>query len=285
MKPAKYEEAAIYEIICLRSKERILSMKPGVYLTHKKDGSPLYRSSITFQGKHISLGSYPDEQAAHDAYTAAANVLRTPSYTLLRTAPPLPFFKYVSLVNFRDNGLYIKTPIYLYDRYFYYYMNPDEYYIFDVDDLFYYSTHSILKRGGHLFVSDYGMQVNILSRYGIHNYAVAGRDYVFLNGDSHDMRYENIRVINHFLGVCKKTKNYQDLYECRIHVNGDILVGRYPTETEAAIAFNKAADLLHKKGYRKQYPKHFIEHLSSTEYRKIYDRISISSAINNYPNC
>ena len=46
---------------------------------------------------------------------------------------------------------------------------------FDIDDLFYYSSHKILKRQGHLYVNDYGMQITILNRYGIKNYGV--REY------------------------------------------------------------------------------------------------------------
>lgn len=37
-----------------------------------------------------------------------------------------------------------------------------------------------MRRGGHLFVADYGMQVNILNRYGIKNYAVKDKDYIFV---------------------------------------------------------------------------------------------------------
>lgn len=70
-------------------------------------------------------------------------------------------------MNFRDNGVYIKTPIYLRRNYFEYFLSPTLILKFDIDDLFYYSSHRIQKRGGHLFVSDYGMQYNILSRYGI----------------------------------------------------------------------------------------------------------------------
>ena len=29
-----------------------------------------------------------------------------------------------------------------------------------------------MKRGGHLFVAEYGMQTSVLSRYGIRSYAV-----------------------------------------------------------------------------------------------------------------
>ena len=52
-------------------------------------------------------------------------------------------------------------------NFFNYYLSQDDVLIFDVDDLFYYSNHSIMRRGSHLFVAEYGMQTNIASRYGI----------------------------------------------------------------------------------------------------------------------
>ena len=136
-------------------------MKKGVYTATKKDGTLYYRSSITFQNKHISLGSFSSEDEAAAAYLEAEKLVRTHILTLERFGKncTLSFAKWVCLLNFRDNGMYIKTPIYLKDNYFYYYFSLNDYYIFDIDDLFYYSTHSIMRRGGHLFVSDYGMQV------------------------------------------------------------------------------------------------------------------------------
>ncbi len=154
-------------------------MLPGVYQAKKKDNTIYFRSSITYSGKHISLGSFDTEEKAHEAYLYAGRLLAGKEITLTsykKENPVLSFSKWVSLINFRDNGIYIKTPIYLFQKYFHYYFSPENYLIFDTDDLFYYSTRTISRRGGHLFVADYGMQVNILSRYGIKNYAVAGRD-------------------------------------------------------------------------------------------------------------
>lgn len=257
-------------------------MLAGVYRTQKKDGTTYFRSSITFSGKHISLGSFSTEKEAHNAYLAADKLLHTitlaiPDYRKEHT--PLTFAKWVSLVNYRDNHIYIKTPIYLFKQYFYYYFSVDEYYIFDTDDLFYYSTRTISRRGGHLFVADYGMQVNILSRYGIKNYAVAGRDYHFVNGNTRDFRYENIQVVNRYHGVSQIIKNGKTIYETKIHWNGNMIVGRYENEIEAAIAYNKAASTLLRKGYIKDYPVNYIEELSKEEYRTRYRDISISSRI------
>lgn len=259
-------------------------MLPGVYKATKKDGTCYYRSSITFSGKHISLGSFDTEKKAHAAYLCADKLLHDESIAFEQykeNEMPLSFSKWTSLINFRDNGIYIKTPIYLHKNFFYYYFSPDDYLIFDTDDLFYYSTRTISRRGNHLFVADYGMQVNILSRFGIKNYAVAGRDFIFINGNSRDFRYGNIQIVNRFHGVCQKSKNGKVYYETKIHWNGDFLVGRYDNEIEAAVAYNKAASVLLTKGYIKDYPVNYIEELSSEQYRKQYQSITISSHIYN----
>ncbi|MDE7157639.1 MAG: hypothetical protein K2O02_06775, partial [Lachnospiraceae bacterium] len=152
-------------------------------------------------------------------------------------------------------------------------------YTFDVDDLFFYSKHKIMKRNGHMFVADYGMQINILSRYGIKNYAVPGRDYKFINGDNTDFRYKNIQIINRFNGVSKSEKNGRIVYTSKIHINGDYIIGRYSDEYDAAIAYNKAGDLLVKKGILSGYQKNYLENLSSIEYAARYTGIKISDKI------
>ncbi len=228
------------------------------------------------------LSAVPSHFPAHEAYRTADFLLHDTSVGIEHYEnSPLPFNKWVTLINFRDNEIYIKTPIYLYKHYFYYYFSPDDFYIFDIDDLFYYSTRTISRRGGHLFVADYGMQVNILSRFGIKNYSTAGRDYLFVNGNTKDFRYANIEVINRFHGVSKKMKSGKPVYEAKIHWNGDWIVGRYDNETEAAIAYNKAASTLITKGYIKDYPVNYIEELSDEEYRTQYRKVSISPRILN----
>ena len=61
--------------------------------------------------------------------------------------------------------------------------------------------------------------------------------------------------------------------------NGDLLVGRYENEIEAAIAYNKAASTLLRKGYLKDYPVNYIEELSDSEYRSRYQVVDISDKI------
>lgn len=261
-----------------------MSNLPGVYTATKKDGSLYYRAGITINNKHISLGSYNEPELANKAYNEAGKVFNSnvaiDDYSPKHNA--LSFDKYVVLINFRDNHMYFKTPIYLFKKFFYYYFDKNTYIKFDADDLFYYSTHTIMKRGGHLFVADYGMQVNILSRYGIKDYAVPGKDYYFANGDTSDFTYGNIIIVNPYHGVYHFIKNGRDYYKAKIHINGDYVIGTYKSAEEAAIAYNKAAKLLRDKGVQKNFPENFPESLSAISYAKIYNSVKISAKVRNY---
>lgn len=263
----------------------------GIYPAKRQDGTPYWRASITYKNKHISLGSYSGRKDAVRVYREAGSVLHDPKkhYILpsclqhsYSSGLLLPFEKWICLVNFRDNGIYIKTPVYLLKKYFLYFLSPEQILKFDADDLFYYSNHRILKRGNYLYVNDYGSQTNILTRYGIQSYALPGRDYTFANGDSLDFRYGNLRLRNRYHGVREITKNGRRLYKATIHIRGNYVVGTYPTEKEAAIAYNKAADLLCQKGSPKKYPANYIEDISSIEYASIYNALRISKKIRQY---
>ena len=265
---------------------------PGVFPAKKKDGTCYYRSSITYHSKHISLGSYSVPDNAHTAYLTASKILTAKEESIFARCtvedyatlnPPLPFEKWVCLLNFRDNGIYCHTPIYLKNRFFLYYLDPFTPLKFDADDLFYYMHRKIMRRGKHLFVSDYGMQVSILSRYGVRSHAVAGRDYRFVNGDELDFRYSNIEIINRYHGVTRRLHRGKDIFTARIHINGNFLIGRYLTEHEAAIAYNKAADFLNKNGFSKNFPRNYIEELSERDYAKLYANIRIGRKIREYP--
>ena len=208
-------------------------MQTGVYSAQKKDGTVYYRANITYQTKHISLGSFSSEEDAHSAYLEACNLLENEAVTLFNIHSQirhLSFDKAVCLLNFRDNHLYFHNPIYLRKGYFSYFLSDDMELKFDIDDLFYYAGHRIQKRQGHLFVSDYGMQYSILSRYGIKPYAVTGRDYLFFNGDTHDFRYSNILNINRYHGVFSYEKNGATHYKVFIHINGNYKIGSYASE-------------------------------------------------------
>ena len=260
-------------------------MLTGVFQATKKDGTIYYRSNITYRSKHISLGSFPLETEAHQAYLEADQLLQNADITIDHVGFSdylLHPEKIVTLLNFRDNNIYIKNPIYMFRSYFCYYLSPDEIYKFDIDDLFYFSSHKLLKRGGHLYVNDYGMQVTVLSRYGIRNFAVAGKDYLFANQDPYDLRYENIININPFHGVRQSSQNGAVSYHTYIHIRGDYQIGSYATLHEAAIAYNKAADLARQHGIAKNFPTNFITELSAKAYAQAYTEVEISEKYKKY---
>lgn len=259
-------------------------MLAGVYEAYHKNGSKYYRSSITYNNKHISLGSFESENEAHQAYRVAGQVLNGKdsienSYYFTYA---LPFEKLVSLINFRDNGIYIATPIYLRKNYFSYYLAINQELKFDIDDLFYYSSHKIIQRKGHLFVNDYGMQVTILSRFGIRSHAVPGKDFIFVNDDPTDYRYSNLQIINRYYGVTRIEKNGFYKYKTKIHIKGNYTIGTYSTEERAAIAYNKAVDLAKKAGINRNFPENYIETMSPKEYAEIYSNLKLSPKYLNY---
>lgn len=258
----------------------------GVFRAVKKDGTVYYRASLTRHGKHISLGSYAVAEDAHKAYEEGLRLLSDFSTSLKFYEPdsPLPFEKWVCLLNFRDNGIYLGNPIYMGQQLFYYYLSPHHVLKFDLEDLFYYSSHKIMRRGNHYFVADYGMQITLTSRYGIKSYAVPGTDYCFRNGDPTDFRRENLEIHNIYHGVRKTVaKNGQYIYTVRIHIRGNYLVGRYATETEAAIAYNKAIDILRSKGVTNNFSYNYVEEIAPSRYAEIYSALTIAPGILNYP--
>lgn len=254
------------------------ALPAGVFTAVKKDGSVYYRASLTHKSKHISLGSYDTAEAAGMAYETACMLLRGSGAEIIDYRPScqLPFAKWVALVNLRDNGIYCSGPIYLRNRYFDYYLDQDTVLRFDASELFYYTHHSIQRRGGHLFVADYGSQINILTRYGIHSFAVCDKDYCFKNGDRHDFRSGNIVVMNRYMGVRSETVRGRTTFTTKIHVNGDLVVGHYDNESDAAIAYNKAADVLEAAGVRINFNRNYLEDMSTAEYRIRYEKVRIS---------
>lgn len=263
-----------------------MSQLPGVTSARKKDGTIYYRSSITLSGRHLSLGSFSDAENAGNAYKEACLIIKKNSYRLedYNDSFSLSFEKFIVLMNYRNCGIYFKTPIYLHHEYFYYYLSPDKYLIFDREDLFFYAEHKIQTRGGYYFIYNYGSQYSILSRYGIKSYAKCGIDYIFINQNKYDFRYENIKVINEYMGVTEIRNNETTYYECKIHIRGNNLVGRYKDKITAAIAYNKAVDTLAANGIHKQYVKNYITQYNSKTYHEKYASISISKGITSYTN-
>ncbi len=116
-----------------------------------------------------------------------------------------------------------------------------------------------MKRGGHLFVAEYGMQTNIRSRYGIRAYARKDIDFTFVNGNENDYRYSNLNVLNPYHGVTIVHDNGHTEYIAKLHLNGNYLIGRFPSLIEAAIAYNKAVDFACMHGCTKQFPQNYID--------------------------
>lgn len=256
----------------------------GTFKAQKKDGSIYYRSSITYKNKHISLGSFSTEEAAHKAYLQAVLLLGNSQILLedYKDSSPLSFEKWVVLTNFRDNNIYFATPIYIRKNFFHYYLSFHIRLTFDMEDLFFYASHKITRRKGHLFVADYGMQLTITSRYGIKNYGVEGRDYRFLNGDNHDFRYENIEILNPYHGVEKVSYHKKECYSSKINLNGYYLIGHYDTALEAAIAYNKAIDIVKRKGIEKNFSYNEMEGISPSLHADIYSKLKISEKVSSY---
>jgi hypothetical protein len=270
-----------------------MRMLSGVYFAQKKDGTGYYRSNITYKNKHISLGSFPTEEKAHEAYCVARNILDGQYHLeeLLDIYTPqdsskadmsLDFEKAISLLNFRDKGIYLANPIYMRQNYFCYFLSATEELKFDIDDLFYYSRHKIMRRQGHLYVNDYGMQVTVMSRYGLRNYSVCGRDYYFANGDETDLRYSNVIVVNRYYGVTAFSQNGKKRYRVKIHINGNYTVGTYSTEEKAAVAYNKAADLARKAGISRNFQENYVDSLSAQEYADLYREVTLSQKYMEY---
>lgn len=257
---------------------------PGSFPSVRKDGTVYYRSSITYKNKHISLGSFSTEEEAHKAYLLAGEALASSRLTIdsYHKDSLLSFEKWVILINFRDNHIYFGTPIYVRPKFFYYYLTPGVRLTFDIDDLFFYSSHKISRRGGHLFVADYGMQLSINSRYGIKAYAVLNKDYRFINGDLHDYRYENIEILNPYHGVRFSPKKKKKRYSAKLHLHGNFVIGHYETALEAAVAYNKAIDTVTRKGCRKKFTPNYMDGLSPSVYAELYSKVKISEKIIQY---
>ena len=75
------------------------ALPQGVYSAVKKDGTPYSRASITYRGKHISLGSYAAPEDAHRAYLEAATLTRRerPLSDYQKETHALSFEKWVCL--------------------------------------------------------------------------------------------------------------------------------------------------------------------------------------------
>lgn len=74
-------------------------------------------------------------------------------------------------------------------------------------------------------------------------------------------------------------KHGKPCFKAKIHIKGDFVIGYYQTETEAAIAYNKAIDILKKAGVKKQYTPNYMENVSPSRYADLYNDLVISPKI------
>ncbi len=240
------------------------------------NGKTQYKIHFVYESNKIYLGSYPSQELAEKVLEEARMLMKMPSGLPNFEHYTLNYKKVVSLCNLRDHNKYIKNPIYLFPTYFYYYLSKDQVLIFDSKDLFYFSTYKIYKRGNYLYTQDSISQKNILSRFKIPNHSVIGKDYYFKNNNHYDFRSENLVIINGYKGVTKKIQQDQTLYVASIHIKSNLIIGHYHSEIEAAIAYNKAGDLLNQQGILKDFSQNVFPFLTKDEYTTLYENISIS---------
>lgn len=238
-----------------------------------------YKTYFLFETTKLYLGTYSTMEIAEAALSEATRLMSLPKGKPTFDFCYLDYKKIVCLSNLRDNKNYIKNPIYLYPSYFTYYLSKDCILIFDLKDLFYFSTYKIYKRGNYLYTQDSISQKNILLRYGIQNHSVLNKDYRFKNGNPFDFRQNNIEIINGYKGVMKTEKDHVTVYTAHIYLKTNIIIGHYPSEVEAAIAYNKALDILSCKQPLKDFTYNTIPYLTKAEYDALYEKLSISPRI------
>lgn len=68
----------------------------------------------------------------------------------------------------------------------------------------------------------------------------------------------------------------------KIHLHGDVIIGKYTSSIKAATAYNKAVDLAKKNGYNKSFPQNYILELSAKEYADLYSKIRLSDGFLSY---
>lgn len=247
---------------------------------------PLVQNNITrykvyflYQSKKVYLGVYDSQEAAENTLSEATEIMEKSIPMSHYTCHYINFKKFISLCNLRDHNVYIKNPIDLHDTYFNYYLSKDIVFTFDIKDLLFFSAYKISKRGNYIYTQDSITQQSILSRFGIHPHSVYGVDYKLKNGNMYDFRRENLEIINPYKGVFHKSINNQSVYIAKIFINHDIIIGHYTSQLEAAIAYNKAIDVLFENGSQRDYIQNDIPYLTLTEYNQIYNQLTLSPCI------
>ena len=117
-------------------KRGLITMPTGVYTTTKKDGTTYYRASLLFKINTSALAVLMIYKASL-VYKEACSIvsdsanhwininLQLTSYD--KKQFHISFDKYICLINYRDNNIYIKTPIYLCKKYFLYFLDINHY--------------------------------------------------------------------------------------------------------------------------------------------------------------
>lgn len=243
-----------------------------------------YRVYYLYKTKKIYIGLYHTYEKALLAYQFIENIF-TSSISLKDYTPdcPITFEKFVACINFRDNHMYFKTSIYVQSDHFKYYISPDLYLIFDLKDLLYFSNKRIHKRGDYLYTYIGDQQENILKRFGFNRSMTYLKDYDFLNNNRYDFRRKNIHIINHYYGVSLETKYNKTTYVTRIVLNKkNLVVGHYSSDMLAAIAYNKAVDLVTASSNEYHYSKNTFPFLTRQEYDSLYESLPISKRLTSH---
>ena len=239
-----------------------------------------YRAYYLYKSKKIYIGLYNNYEEALLSYNFIDELFRSSlSIDAFKETLPISFEKFIRCLNFRDSNIYIKTPIYIYKDHFKYYFSPDFYLIFDLRDLVYFSTNKIHKRGEYLYTYIGDHQESILKHFGFTKKMTYQTDYQFVNGNRYDFRRTNMKVTNHYTGVFYEMKYNKPTFVTRIFTDKYLVVGHYETEIQAAIAYNKAIDLLSNKPFAHKYHKNTIPFLTHLEYEQIYENIPISKRL------
>ena len=97
------------------------------------------------------------------------------------------------------------------------------------------------------------------------------------NGDETDFRSANLKIINRYQGVLRIESKGRTRYKARINLPGYYIIGTYATEDEAAIAYNKAIDILRKNGVTRNYTPNYLEGLSPAVYADIYAHLKFQN--------
>ena len=88
--------------------------------------------------------------------------------------------------------------------------------------------------------------------------------------------------VQNYHGITQTEKKGKRLFVARLHLNGDVIIGKYTTEIKAAIAYNKAVDYARDHGIQKNFIQNYIADLSAREYADVYSALKLSQTYLDY---